>query len=153
MLVVIGTAGFLLGQRRRVEAVMLLSASILTEITVQAIKHGVERARPPDEIVHAGGFAYPSGHAALSIIYLAIGVLFARSAASPGARIAWLVGGIVTAVAIGLSRVYLRVHYFTDVVGGWATGLAVFSLCGAVALVVDYVLRPDLKQARRGSVG
>ena len=43
------------------------------------------------------------------------------------------------AVAIGLSRVYLRVHYLTDVVGGWAVGLAVFSLCGAVALIVDYL--------------
>lgn len=153
VLVVIGTCGFLLGQRRRIEAAMLLIASILTEITVQAIKHGVERARPSDAIVHAGGYAYPSGHAALSIVFLAIAVLFARSAESPGARIAWIVSGIVTAAAIGLSRVYLRVHYFTDVVGGWATGLAVFSLCGAVALVVDYVLRPDLKEAPRSSVG
>ena len=44
-------------------------------------------------------------------------------------------GGLALAVAIGLSRVYLRVHYLSDVGGGWAVGLAVFSLCGAVALV------------------
>ncbi len=50
-----------------------------------------------------------------------------------------MIAGAVLAVAIGLSRVYLRVHYLTDVVGGWAVGLAAFSLCGAVALIVDYL--------------
>jgi undecaprenyl-diphosphatase len=153
VLVVAGTAGFLLARKRRVEAIMLISAAIITEISVQAIKHGVGRARPDDAIVHAGGLGYPSGHAALSITYLAIGVLFARSAQRAGTRIAWIVGGILAAVAIGLSRSYLRVHYLSDVGGGWATGLTVFSLCGAVALIVDYLLRPDLKQAPRGSVG
>src|SRR5205085_1649228 len=87
-----------------IELTTLVSASILTEVAVQAIKHGVERARPADGIVHAGGFAYPSGHAAVSIIYLAIAVLFARSASTPAARVTWLIGGVLTAVAIGLSR-------------------------------------------------
>ena len=41
---------------------------------------------------------------------------------------------------------YLRVHYLSDVTGGWALGLAAFSLCGAVALIVDY-----LRQNYRGS--
>ena len=54
--------------------------------------------------------------------------------------------GAALAVAIGLSRVYLRVHYLSDVGGGWALGLAAFSLCGAIALVVDY-----LRQNYRGS--
>ena len=50
-----------------------------------------------------------------------------------------VIAGAVLAVAIGLSRVYLRVHYLTDVVGGWSVGLAAFSLCGAVALIVEYL--------------
>ena len=54
-------------------------------------------------------------------------------------RIAMVIVGAALAVAIGLSRVYLRVHYLSDVTGGWALGLAVFSLCGAVALIVDYL--------------
>ena len=73
-----------------------------------------------------------------SVTYLALAVVLSR--AVPAAwRIALVITGTVLAVAIGLSRVYLRVHYLTDVVGGWAVGLAVFSLCGAVALVVDYL--------------
>ena len=54
--------------------------------------------------------------------------------------------GAALAIAIGFSRVYLRVHYLSDVGGGWALGLAAYSLCGAVALVVDY-----LRQNYRGS--
>ena len=50
-----------------------------------------------------------------------------------------MIVGAVLAAAIGLSRVYLRVHYLSDVTGGWALGLAAFSLCGAVALIVDYL--------------
>jgi membrane-associated phospholipid phosphatase len=42
--------------------------------------------------------------------------------------------------------VYLRVHYLSDVGGGWALGLAVFAICGAVALIVDY-----LRQNERGA--
>jgi membrane-associated phospholipid phosphatase len=49
-------------------------------------------------------------------------------------------------VAIGLSRVYLRVHYLSDVGGGWALGLAAYALCGAVAIIVDY-----LRKNYRGS--
>ena len=75
--------------------------------------------------------------------FLAIGVLLARRLPT---RIALVLVGAALAIAIGLSRVYLRVHYLSDVGGGWALGLAAYSLCGAVALVVDY-----LRQNYRGS--
>ena len=50
-----------------------------------------------------------------------------------------MIAGAALAAAIGLSRVYLRVHYLSDVTGGWALGLAAFSLCGAIALIVAYL--------------
>ncbi|MEX0993326.1 MAG: bifunctional DedA family/phosphatase PAP2 family protein [Solirubrobacterales bacterium] len=140
-LVVAGAAGFLIGRRRNVEAIMLVSAFVATEIAVQIMKAAVERPRPADEVVHAGGYSYPSGHAAISIGFIAIGVLVARGADRAGARIAWVLAGVAAALLIGSSRVYLRVHYLSDVIGGWALGLAVFSLFGAVALVVDYLVR------------
>jgi membrane-associated phospholipid phosphatase len=65
-------------------------------------------------------------------------------------RVTLVVGGMVLAVAIGLSRAYLRVHYLSDVGGGWALGLAAFSICGAVALIVDY-LRHNYGAARAAS--
>jgi undecaprenyl-diphosphatase len=142
-LVIIGMAGFLLGRRRRVEMVMLVSAFLSTELGVQILKRTVERGRPGGGLTDADGFGYPSGHAAVSIVYLAIAVLLARSARTAQARIAFLTAGFVLAVLIGLSRVYLHVHYLSDVIGGWAVGLTAFSLIGAIALIVDYLLHPD----------
>ena len=51
--------------------------------------------------------------------------------------------GIVLAALIGLSRVYLGVHYLSDVSAGWGLGVASFSLCAAVALVITTVRHND----------
>ena len=120
-----------------------LAGLAITQITTQIIKGAVDRPRPGDGLVDADGFAYPSGHASIAVTYLAIAVVLSRTV--PAAwRVGLVVAGTALAVAIGLSRAYLRVHYLTDVVGGWAVGLAAFSLCGAVALVVDYLRHEDL---------
>ena len=47
-----------------------------------------------------------------------------------------VVAGIAIAALVGLSRVYLEVHFLSDVSGGWALGASAYSLCAAVALVV-----------------
>jgi undecaprenyl-diphosphatase len=138
VLVTAAVCAYLLSRRRAAEAVALSAGLAITQITTQIIKGAVDRPRPGDGLVGADGFAYPSGHASIAVTYLAIAVILSRTV--PAAwRVGLVVAGTVLAVAIGLSRAYLRVHYLTDVVGGWAVGLAAFSLCGAVALVVDYL--------------
>jgi undecaprenyl-diphosphatase len=129
---------YLLTRRRAAEAIALSAGLAITQITTQIIKGAVDRPRPGEGIVGADGFAYPSGHAAIAVTYLALAVVLSRTV-PPAWRIAMVAGGTALAVAIGLSRVYLRVHYLTDAVGGSAVGLAAFSLCGAVALIVDYL--------------
>ena len=132
----VATCVFLLARRRSTEAVALAAGLAITEISMQIIKRAVDRPRPADGIYDADGFSYPSGHAALSVTFVAIGVLLARRLPT---RIALVVIGVSLAAAIGLSRVYLRVHYLSDGGGGWALGLAAFAICGGVALVVDYL--------------
>jgi undecaprenyl-diphosphatase len=127
---------YLLSRKRSAEAIALAAGLAVTEISMQIIKRVVDRPRPSDAIYDADGYAYPSGHAAVSVTFVAIGVLLVRDLPT---RIALLLIGTALAAAIGLSRVYMRVHYLSDVGGGWALGLAAFSLCGAVALVVDYL--------------
>ena len=129
---------FLLARRRAPEAIALSAGLAITADHDADDQGAVDRPRPGDGIVDADGFAYPSGHAALAVTYLAMAVVLSRAVPATW-RVALVIAGIVLAVAIGLSRVYLRVHYLTDVVGGWAVGLAAFSLCGAVALIVEYL--------------
>ena len=107
---------------------------------MKIIKAAVERPRPGGGLVDADGWSYPSGHATLAVSYLAISVLLARE--GPASRRAGLlIAGLALAVVIGLSRVYLQVHWLSDVGGGWAVGLAAFSLCGCVALLVHYLVQ------------
>jgi membrane protein DedA with SNARE-associated domain/membrane-associated phospholipid phosphatase len=129
---------YLLARRRSAEALALAAGLAISEITMQILKRTVERPRPPDPLVDISSFSYPSGHATLSVTFLALAVALSRTAPAVW-RVALAIGGAVLAVAIGLSRVYLRVHYLSDVGGGWALGLAAFSLCAAVALIVEYL--------------
>lgn len=142
LVAVIATSVFVVTRRRVAEAVALVVGFVATDITFHVLKAAVDRSRPGDPLVDSSGSSYPSGHAALAVTYLAIAVLLAR--AGPATRrLAVLLTGLVLAVLIGLSRVYLRVHWLSDVGGGWAVGLAVFSICGCIALVVHY-LRDNL---------
>jgi membrane protein DedA with SNARE-associated domain/membrane-associated phospholipid phosphatase len=138
LVTVLAMAGFLLSRRRVAETIALAAGFVINDIAFHVLKAAVDRARPPDALVDSSGSAYPSGHAALAVTYLAIAVLLARSGPATR-RIAILLGGLVLGVLIGLSRVYLRVHWMSDVGGGWAVGLAVFSVCGCIALFVQYV--------------
>jgi membrane protein DedA with SNARE-associated domain len=138
VLVAAAACAYLLVRRRAPEAIALSAGLAVTQITTQIIKGAVDRPRPGDGVVDADGFSYPSGHASIAVTYLAVAVVLSRTA--PAAwRVALIVAGAVLAAAIGLSRAYLRVHYLSDVVGGWAVGLAAFSLCAAVTLIVDYL--------------
>ena len=138
LVAVVGAAGFLLARRRVAETIALASGFVLTEITFHVLKASVDRVRPPDSLVDTSGSAYPSGHAAMAVTYLAIAFVLARSGPATR-RIAIVLTGLVLGVLIGLSRVVLRAHWLSDVGGGWATGLAVFSICGCIALFVQYV--------------
>ena len=55
------------------------------------------------------------------------------------ANAALVIDAIVLAAAIGLGRIYLRAHYWSDVAGGWGLGCGIFASLAAIALVVDYV--------------
>jgi len=140
MLVAVAAAALWLGVRGNwPEFWVLLVGTLLILIGVDAIKDAVDRPRPLGSLVPSEGSSYPSGHAAHAVAYAWIALTVALRLRPGMQRGALLVAvGVAVTVAIGLSRVYLGVHYMSDVSGGWGLGVAVFSLLSAVAVTVTH---------------
>jgi membrane-associated phospholipid phosphatase len=109
-------------RHRRTDALFVLTSVVGAAIAVAIVKHAVGRPRPalPDRLATASGAAFPSGHAAQSIAcYGALAVVLVTAARSNRLRAFAIAGAVVVAFAIGASRIYLGVHWLSDVVGGW----------------------------------
>ena len=107
----------------------------LASIGNQGLKAFISRERPDllEPIVVEHGFSFPSGHAALSMVaYGVLGVLVMRSRLPIAVRRVIVVALGVLVLLIGLSRVWLGVHWTTDVVGGWLLGALVVALAVGV---------------------
>ena len=129
--------GLVLKSRWRA-AIALVLAYVVTDATVAVVKLIVERPRPNESLTEAGGFSFPSGHSATSMaVYGCLAFALAR-AVRGFPRVAIALAGAGLVVVIGLSRIYLGVHYASDVVAGWTTGGAILI---AMWLVADR-LRP-----------
>lgn len=99
------------------------------------VKLVVHRPRPIEAlIVVPESFSYPSGHsAAASALFLTLALLAAATERRAGPRRLLIGGGIALALLVAWSRVYLGVHYFTDVVGGLLLG-TVGALAATIAV-------------------
>jgi membrane protein DedA with SNARE-associated domain/membrane-associated phospholipid phosphatase len=144
--VLIATVLWLLTRRRVVTATTLVAAGVADVIALHVAKGATGRPRPPHPLGDTQGSSFPSGHAAYSIAYLAVSFVLWRSVPGFRARIGLIVISLVLAVLIGLSRVYLRAHFLTDVLAGWALGLAVFGIAALVALTVERVRHNEARR-------
>jgi undecaprenyl-diphosphatase len=96
----------------------------------QLLKGIVERPRPDQDLwlVQESGFSFPSGHATGSIVfYIILGLLCARylfQKRKYGQGYVLMTVVVIGIIAIGISRIYLGVHYPTDILGGWCLGSA-----------------------------
>lgn len=144
---IVVTSLLLAARRNWYELAALVAGAILLFVSLQLAKNGIDRPRPSAGLIRVDGSSYPSGHAAYSTAWVAVAVVIARVIPGIASRAALVGGALVLAAAIGLSRIYLRVHYWSDVAGGWGLGAGVFGLCAAIALIVAYLrhngVRPD----------
>ena len=119
-------------------ALALIVAYAITDATVAVAKLVVSRPRPDANLTEAGGFSFPSGHSAMSMaVYGCLAFALARTCRG-FPRAACALAGAAIVVAIGLSRIYLGVHYPSDVIAGWITGAAIFI---ATWLIAPRVIR------------
>ena len=133
------TAIWLWMRGHRPEMVVLLLGVAILLIAPPIIKDMVDRPRPAGGLVEASGSSYPSGHATHAVVYAWIALVTALRL-RPGMQraSALIAAGLLIAAAIGLTRVYLGVHYMSDVSGGWALGASAFALLAMVAIIVSH---------------
>ncbi|MGW5245372.1 phosphatase PAP2 family protein [Streptomyces sp. NPDC004129] len=126
-------AGLLAGRTPRRRA-LCMAAAVVSLAVGQALRYGVmntvARPRPAtrDWVTQASGWSFPSGHtttAAITAGLLALAIL----ARAPRARTALLATVLTWGILVGLTRVYLGVHWFSDVLGGWLFAVCWLSLC------------------------
>jgi membrane protein DedA with SNARE-associated domain len=129
----------LLARRRRIEAVALASGCVLTWAAVNIAKAVVDRPRPTGSLVDTMSQSYPSGHAAYAVAWIAIAVVLSRTVPGLARTTILVVAATVLAVVVGGTRIYLRAHYLSDVVGGIGLSAAIFALCGMAGLVVAHL--------------
>jgi undecaprenyl-diphosphatase len=97
-----------------------------------ALKRVFHRTRPTWDLplLTVGGWSFPSGHAMGSLVaYGMLAYLLVRELHGRHLRVAVIAGAVVLILLVGLSRMYLGVHYFSDVVGGYAAGVVWLAAC------------------------
>jgi undecaprenyl-diphosphatase len=128
--------GYLLLLRKRGPALLLLISVAGGTALNNLLKFLFDRPRP-DLVLHAAQVftsSFPSGHAAVSaVVYLTLGALLARDAPSVAVRVYVMAVAIFLVFLIGVSRVFLGLHYPTDVLAGWSIGSAWALTCWLVA--------------------
>jgi membrane protein DedA with SNARE-associated domain len=136
---VVGVGVVLAGKRRPLALGALVIGAITIYATVHLTKAGIDRPRPTEPLVDTSGSAYPSGHAAYSTAWVMVAAIAAWNMPSI-ARNTSLVGfAFVLAAVVGLSRIYLGAHWWSDVAGGWGLGIGVYATYAAVGLVISHV--------------
>lgn len=131
-LVVFAIVGFMVLQTRYRTALFILLTAISGELVGYAMKSVFMRERPSfvPHLREAFSSSFPSGHAMQSaIVYLTLGAILMRIAEGRLTKIYCFATALLLTFLVGLSRVYLGVHYPTDVLAGWIVGLFWASVC------------------------
>lgn len=126
-LIVSASIVYLCATGRWRHALIVLGAVVSGALLSVFLKLGFDRPRPDlvEHLTHATSSSFPSGHATLSaVVYLTLGLLMAHAHERYRIRLLIVVGALTVTMLVGISRVYLGVHWPTDVVAGWCLGAA-----------------------------
>ena len=139
-IVVAAIVGFMLLQGLRRTALLVFAASAGGWLLNSLLKELFRRPRP-DIVPHLRevmSLSFPSGHAMTSAaVYLTLGALLMRVAERRATKIYCMTFAMIVAGLVGVTRVYLGVHYPTDVLAGWLVGLSWALLCWLVERAIE----------------
>lgn len=140
VLITTATIIYFLLARRWATALLIFVAVAGGQVLSSLLKVGIDRPRPElvSHLVTETSLSFPSGHAMLSAVtYLTLGSLAARFLPGRVAKIYVLSLSVLVAVLVGVSRIYLGVHWPSDVLAGWCAGFAWAMLCWLVARLLQ----------------
>jgi membrane protein DedA with SNARE-associated domain/membrane-associated phospholipid phosphatase len=144
--VVLITSAVLASRGQIAEMTVMIAGFALIYLIVQITKAGIDRPRPDAPLVDTEGSSFPSGHAAYATAWVAAALMFTRRLHLVSAAL--VTGAVVLAAAVGLSRIYLHAHLWSDVAGGWGLGVGIFGLLAVIAIVVEYMRHNPMGRAR-----
>jgi len=125
------SVGVVLWRRGRAnDAALLVVAFVGAEVLNGALKLAFHRPRPELAFLHLDTYSFPSGHStAATVAYGALAFLLWPAARTARRRVALVAAAVCLVALVGFSRLYLGVHYLSDVLGGFALGATWLSLC------------------------
>ena len=144
-LMVLGVCAYLVMVRLKSAALLLVVSVLGGTLLSTFLKMGYNRPRPDlTAMSHQFTASFPSGHAMLSAVtFLTIGAVLARIAPTRRLQIFTVSSALFLTLIVGLSRLYMGVHYPSDILAGWCLGGAWALLCSTIAF----------KLQRSGKVG
>jgi undecaprenyl-diphosphatase len=148
-LVVLAVTGFLILQTRYWTALFVTATVVGGAIVSSATKDLFNRARPTvvPHLREVFSASFPSGHALTSaVVYLTLGAMMMRVSERKLTKLYCFGVALLLTMLAGASRVFLGVHYPTDVIGGWVIGFAWASICWLVAQ--HFEVRSGIREER-----
>lgn len=151
-MVTVIVAGFLILDGKRHMALFVCGSVVSGLIAGTLLKDIFQRPRPDlvPRAAYFSGTSFPSGHSMMSAVtYLTLGALLARSHERKRFKAYFLLLAVLLMFAIGITRVYLGVHWPTDVLAGWTAGAVWALLCwlAARSLQMRRTLEPETEHA------
>jgi undecaprenyl-diphosphatase len=150
-LITVLAAGYLAAARKTATALFLIAAIVGGATASTLLKLVFARPRPDlvAHLVSVDSTSFPSGHAMNSAVtFLTIGALLSRAEKDRAVRIYLISAAIALTLVIGCSRVYLGVHWPSDVIAGWSVGATWAVLCSIVARTLQHRSRIEPAQDR-----
>jgi undecaprenyl-diphosphatase len=136
IIITISVAGFLIIQKKYSSMWLILGATISGALVELALKEIIARERPDliFHLVYVTSLSFPSGHSMISmVVYLTQASLLAQIQPKRSLKIYIITTALILTFLIGISRVFLGVHYPTDVLAGWTIGIVWALICWLAA--------------------
>ncbi|HSG71464.1 MAG TPA: phosphatase PAP2 family protein [Planctomycetaceae bacterium] len=136
IMLIVGVCGYLVLVGRRQMLVFLIVSVVGAFVVMMGLKSFYQRPRPAlvEHLSYVDTSSFPSGHSMMSmVVYLTFGALLARISKRKRIKIYCITFAVAISLLVGCSRVYVGVHYPTDVLAGWSGGVVWATLSCLVA--------------------